>query len=1116
MSHKLKIALRACAGSNWFGGVNYINNLGHALLDLPEEIRPEIWVLSEDAHLGDLEHYAELLSRSSGLAYIGEENPIAQIRQIACQLFANRADLQTEFDAVFPVISQAWEDCPVALSWIPDFQHMYYHEFFSREEIASRNRNFRRASQLAKGLILSSEDARKDLSQFDPSRKTNVWTLPFYSKLNYDASLQSVAEVRQKYSLPREYICCINQFWAHKDHETLFKAVALLKQWGHSIPLVCSGSPSDYRNHAHFQHLMALVEHHQLQDQIHFLGHIPREDQIQMIRASKFVVQPSLFEGWSTVLEDCRALGKEVLASDLGVHKEQNPPGMQHFAQRDSLSLAKKILSMWAEIEQAPNLGHEISANKELETKIQDFARNFCQIVRSFQESLHPQPKSDMNYPKISIVTPNYNQGAFLEKCIQSVLNQNYPNLEYIIIDGGSTDQSVEIIKKYQDRLSYWISENDRGQSHAINKGLAQSSGQIWAWLNGDDWYEPGALFEVAKAYQQNPEASAWVGACHRLHDNGWLHYISYPNGLYREHLGNNWNCRQFYQPSCFMNRAKVAEIGGLREELHFTMDIDLFLKLAWEGPFIKGDGIWSTALAQTDAKTVKQMDKAFAEHANLDEQLGFPRGAENIRQKIAAHGAYSDYVPADAVLEALKQNRLRTPFEFYQRSDLYFVADFSTPEQVRNSLVLLKEFAETVLERAPSHRILLCGPGAEQWQHLQIPGKIEVQLGTLQLHQAKLAVLDSSPAAHNWFLEQRESLRSEGIPLIALAGPYCPVEIIDGVNGFVAQTSFELSYKAVLFLIEPSVFGSMSAMTLLQWNEYPTAAPSAQSTSPTNFHNTAPTEARVHIFLYSWNKRPELEDTLRMLAQTDYSNFKLFVLNNGSNDGTKEMLDQIVPALFKDFKIIHLPVNVGAAAARNWLWSESENDQAEYIAYFDDDVLFEPSWLKLLLSALESEPLAGVVGAKILNATGPKTIQHSGGVLTKAGEDWLEHIALWGNVPDQGQFDSISERDYVMGCCNLYRTSAMKDVGEFDVQFSPSQFDDVDHHLRLRLKGWKVLFHGGVEIRHLRNSGGGRNANHIANRYKLAEKYKQSSADVLAKETLKSFVTDHPWVLQH
>lgn len=115
-------------------------------------------------------------------------------------------------------------------------------------------------------------------------------------------------------------------------------------------------------------------------------------------------------------------------------------------------------------------------------------------------------------YPKISIVTPNYNKGSFLENTIKSVLSQNYPNLEYIIIDGGSTDNSIDIIKKYQDKISYWISEPDKGMYDAIRKGFSYATGEILAWIGSDDMYHPNCFNIIADIFK-NDKVSWLVGA---------------------------------------------------------------------------------------------------------------------------------------------------------------------------------------------------------------------------------------------------------------------------------------------------------------------------------------------------------------------------------------------------------------------------------------------------------------------------------------------------------------------------------------------------------------------------------------------------------------------------
>jgi glycosyltransferase involved in cell wall biosynthesis len=186
------------------------------------------------------------------------------------------------------------------------------------------------------------------------------------------------------------------------------------------------------------------------------------------------------------------------------------------------------------------------------------------------------------NLPRISVVTPSYNQGCFLEECIRSVLDQGYPNLEYIIIDGGSTDGSVDVIRKYQDRLAFWVSERDEGQADAINKGCRRATGELVAWLNSDDYYLPGSLETVAKAHTQNPQASFYFGDGCRVDASGRTLGKFFPDGKVLFGRGAMiYGLNTILQPATFMNRSHLVQVNYLDPELHWGLDTDLWIRLS-------------------------------------------------------------------------------------------------------------------------------------------------------------------------------------------------------------------------------------------------------------------------------------------------------------------------------------------------------------------------------------------------------------------------------------------------------------------------------------------------------------------------------------------------------
>ena len=200
----------------------------------------------------------------------------------------------------------------------------------------------------------------------------------------------------------------------------------------------------------------------------------------------------------------------------------------------------------------------------------------------------------------VSIITPSYNQAPFLEQTIQSVLEQDYPHIEYIVVDGGSTDNSVAVIQKYADRLAYWISEKDSGQAEAINKGFARANGEIVAWLNSDDYYLMHTISIVVRCFEQNPDVVMVYGDMFAVDGNDQTINVLRYKQLSLEDL----LCFQIIgQPSVFFRRSALETVGRLDPTFHFMLDHHLWIRLAQLGRILHIPQVWSAARYHPQAK---------------------------------------------------------------------------------------------------------------------------------------------------------------------------------------------------------------------------------------------------------------------------------------------------------------------------------------------------------------------------------------------------------------------------------------------------------------------------------------------------------------------------------
>lgn len=266
--------------------------------------------------------------------------------------------------------------------WIPDFQYKHLPHLFSNEEYNSRETRNKNLAEQSPILAFSSQNALNDYQNFFPENASNAYLLRFVSNANPNWFIDDAAAVQQKFNLPDQFFIVCNQFWKHKDHQTVIKAMSLLKQKGIEITVVCTGATEDFRNPDYYPSLLKLAKELGIENQLKVLGFISRSDQIQLIRRSMAIIQPSQFEGWSTVVEDGRSLGKHIFLSNFDVHLEQNPPNTWFFEMGNADDLASKMVQNLKVLSAGPNLENEEKAFLENQNLMKEYGSNFIKMAK--------------------------------------------------------------------------------------------------------------------------------------------------------------------------------------------------------------------------------------------------------------------------------------------------------------------------------------------------------------------------------------------------------------------------------------------------------------------------------------------------------------------------------------------------------------------------------------------------------------------------------------------------------------------------------------------------------------------------------------------------------------
>lgn len=372
----LTLGIELIDDPDWMGGTLYLRNLALCLARLPKPERPNIRLLGAPATV------AAFVAEHPGVFLPDAATIQAPWQRWLRKLGLGPAPGGGAIDVVYPGFGSAVPGA-TTVRWIPDFQHRHLPHLFSSQEIAARDRSIGAIAEMPGIVVLSSEVAADDFRRFFPDHVATPRVWHFRSLLDLAGELEEVVlDVRRAHNLPQKYLYLPNQFWVHKNHITVLRALALLREReGLEIPLVCTGAQSDRRNAAHFESLQAFMRDNGIDGQVRLLGLLPRREQIAVLRGAAAVVQPSLFEGWSTVVEDVRACGRPIFLSDIPVHREQAPPRATYFAPESAEALAAILTQEWPRLRHGPDQVAEGSARSDVERLVIDSAYTFARIA---------------------------------------------------------------------------------------------------------------------------------------------------------------------------------------------------------------------------------------------------------------------------------------------------------------------------------------------------------------------------------------------------------------------------------------------------------------------------------------------------------------------------------------------------------------------------------------------------------------------------------------------------------------------------------------------------------------------------------------------------------------
>ena len=374
------------AENRWVGGRYYLHHLVRAVSSLPENERVDfvdVWWQRVDV----FDPFEEVRPLLAGQRVITPPTSFpSRLKRRARRAIHRWRDARDLFydagiDALFPIAPCDTPGIPL-VSWIADFQYARMPELFSDELRARFNKHARDNARDAAIVILSSEDGRRDFERFISEHAAKARVLHFCSIPTPEWWALDSATVQMNLELPEKFFILSNQFSDHKNHRLVFEAVRLLRDRGVNVTLVCTGSTYGFHGDSYFASLERFIAEHSLSDSIRILGLLPRDQQVALTRRSIAMLQPSRFEGWSTVVEDAKSLGKRILVSDLDVNREQSPDNATFLPLDDAGAWADAMEIVWRERIPGPHVDEEARGKAHIEIAQHEFGSGFVKIIR--------------------------------------------------------------------------------------------------------------------------------------------------------------------------------------------------------------------------------------------------------------------------------------------------------------------------------------------------------------------------------------------------------------------------------------------------------------------------------------------------------------------------------------------------------------------------------------------------------------------------------------------------------------------------------------------------------------------------------------------------------------